>query len=646
MSPDLSARGKVGAMPAAPVVKFGRRSVAVSLAALLALVAFPAGASAALKWRACANEDGFQCATLRVPLDRSGATPGTIGLRVARESRRVKGGQYFLSLSGGPGQGAVAAAPFVADAMAPALQRRRLVVLDQRGTGDSGVLRCPTEQRARPLNPHTASMAEHCATQLGPNRQYYATADSVADLDDLRTALGVEKWTLQGTSYGTYVAQQYARLFPTHVDRLVLDSVVGPDGVDAFLTDSWGALPRILQENCAHDRCQAITADPVGDVRALAARLDAAPLKGFVVDAQGRRRRSELGAVGLTSLLISGDLNSHLRSALPGAVRAAVLGDPAPILRLIAPAVGPPLGLRDLSYGLNAATTCADNVLPYPVTAPIADRPPRIAQALQALPDASLGPFSRGLIERVSVAEQCKRWPAGRFVPPSTAPLPDVKTLVLSGRLDIRTPLENGAAVAHELPHAQFVTVPGSGHDEIDSDLSGCVARALFRFFTDRRLGDACVRTSNAVPPAPLAPKTFHDLAQHRGVPGDRGRVLRAAVGALDDVRESYFRAADAGLPSNGGGGLRAGSWSTRGQTGLTLRGVAWAPEVKVTGRVTSRLGRYAGTLRVRAPGGLSGVLRFTRTKGVTGTLGGKRVHLPARAVRGAVEPALINVLG
>jgi len=633
-------------MPAAPVVKFGRRSVAVSLAALLALVAFPAGASAALKWRACANEDGFQCATLRVPLDRSGATPGTIGLRVARESRRVKGGQYFLSLSGGPGQGAVAAAPFVADAMAPALQRRRLVVLDQRGTGDSGVLRCPTEQRARLLNPYTASMAEHCATQLGPNRQYYATADSVADLDDLRTALGVEKWTLQGTSYGTYVAQQYARLFPTHVDRLVLDSVVGPDGVDAFLTDSWGALPRILQENCAHDPCKAITADPVGDVRTLAARLDAAPLKGFVVDANGRRHRAELGAVGLTSLLISGDLNSHLRSALPAAVRAAVLGDPGPILRLVEPAIGAPLGLRDLSYGLNAATTCADNVLPYPVTSPIADRPPKIAQALQALPDTALGPFTRGLIERVSVAEQCKRWPPGRFVPPSTAPLPDVPTLILSGRLDMRTPLENGAAVARELPHSQFVTVPGSGHDEIDSDLSGCVARALFRFFTDRRLGDACVRTSNAVPPAPLAPKTYKDLPQHRGVPGDRGRVLRAAVGALDDVREAYFRAADAGLPSTGGGGLRAGTWSTRGQTGLTLRGVAWAPEVKVTGRMTSRLGRYAGTLRVRAPEGLSGRLRFSRTKGVTGTLGGKHVHLPARAVRGAVEPALINVLG
>src|SRR4051794_41839603 len=93
-------------MPAAPFVKFGRRSVAASIAALVVLIAFPAGASAALKWRACANEDGFQCATLRVPLDRSGATPGTIGLKVARESRRGKGGPQFLSLrrGGAPGR--------------------------------------------------------------------------------------------------------------------------------------------------------------------------------------------------------------------------------------------------------------------------------------------------------------------------------------------------------------------------------------------------------------------------------------------------------------------------------------------------------------------------------------------------------------
>src|SRR5207249_1083153 len=110
-----------------------------------------------------------------------------------------------------------------------------------------------------------------------------------------------------------------ARAYPDHVDRLVLDSVVGPRGVDAFLVDSWRALPRILTENCGHDACRAITADPVGDVRTLAAKLDAAPLTGFVVDRHGRRQRARLGAVGLISLLLAGDLNSHMRAALPAA---------------------------------------------------------------------------------------------------------------------------------------------------------------------------------------------------------------------------------------------------------------------------------------------------------------------------------------
>ena len=50
--------------------------------------------------------------------------------------------------------------------------------------------------------------------------------------------------------------------------------------------------------------------------------------------------------------------------------------------------------------------------------------------------------------------------------------------------------------------------------------------------------------------------------------------------------------------------------------------------------------------MTVRAPEGLSGHLRFVRGHGVTGVLGGHRVHLPARAVRGAVEPALVHAIG
>src|SRR3954467_6514267 len=177
-------------MPASPVRLF-RQAAPVLIAALSLIVVATAGAK--LRWRACADQLGFQCATMRVPLDRTGKTPGTIGLKVAREDRTVRSGKILISLSGGPGQGAVAVAPFVEQAMAPALVHHKLVVLDQRGTGDSGVLRCPKLQRTRLLNPFTASLAAGCANDLGPTRDLYTTADTVADLDQLRQELGVDK---------------------------------------------------------------------------------------------------------------------------------------------------------------------------------------------------------------------------------------------------------------------------------------------------------------------------------------------------------------------------------------------------------------------------------------------------------------------
>src|SRR3954447_860950 len=292
-------------MPAPPV-RLSRQAVAL-LALVAALLALPATAGAKLRWRACADQLGFQCATMRVPLDRTGKTPGTIGLKVAREDRTVRSGKILISLSGGPGQGAVAVAPFVEQAMAPALVHHKLVVLDQRGTGDSGVLRCPRLQRSRLLNPFTAKLAAQCAGDLGPKRSFYTTADTVADLEDLRQQIGVEKLALQGTSYGIFVAQQYARLHPDHVERLVLDSVVGADGVDAFLVDSWAAVPRILTELCGGELCRGITTDPVGEMRALAAKLESVPMKGTVIDGRGRRETRSVGGVGLVSLLIAGD---------------------------------------------------------------------------------------------------------------------------------------------------------------------------------------------------------------------------------------------------------------------------------------------------------------------------------------------------
>ena len=264
----------------------------VNLAAFLALVALAvaapaAGAAPALK--ACSGQQEFGCATLDVPLDRSGVIPGTVHLHYAVQRHGPR--PVLIALAGGPGQAAVAAASSFALSLEPALHRYRIAVLDQRGTGESGALSCPNLQRLRSLDALLPASVAACANRIGPRRADYSTADTVLDIEDVRKALGADKIALAGISYGTHVALQYARAFPDHVDRLILDSIVGPDGPDAFMLDTWRNLPRVMTEQCSHGACRNVTRDPVADVAELVRRLNTrGPLRGTSYDDHGRRQ--------------------------------------------------------------------------------------------------------------------------------------------------------------------------------------------------------------------------------------------------------------------------------------------------------------------------------------------------------------------
>ena len=597
--------------------------------AALAALAPVAGAQTAPRLTRCSGQARFGCGTLNVPLDYSGRVPGTIGLRFAAQRSFPRTGKVLFALTGGPGQGGVEFATSQAASLEPALRQYRLVTLDQRGTGRSGALSCPRLQRLLPLDATTAPDVAACAARIGPRRAFYTTADTVLDLESLRKALGAQKVALMGVSYGTHVALQYARAFPQNVDRLILDSIVGPSGLDPFQLDTFRNLGRVLREQCARGRCRGVTADPVGDEGALVTRLNApGPLRGSFFDDRGRPKRTLYrNPDEIANLIIAGDLNPLLRAALPGAIAAARRGDTAELMRLRRIAQGTHLTTRELSAGLQLTTDCLDmsQSLPYSIaTTPVAARPPIAQAALAAIPPAQYAPFDAGAVLRTSYVQACIQWPNDVSRLPFTGPLPDVPALLLGGRLDTRTPIENARATATQLPHASVVTLPGSGHDAIDNDLTGCIGTALERFIAGRTVGQPCRGRNTGFSPEPRPPRSLNDFRSAPGVGGKRGRALFAVLDTVRDAILTSLQLELAELPSRAGG-LRGGRFRIS-DAGMALRMTRYSfvPGLRVTGtlRATSTADTV-GRLSVQGPRGASGFVRVTANRAI-GRLGGR----------------------
>ena len=624
----------------------------VALAAGVVLLALPGTAQAQLDLKPCGS---IQCGRVTVPLDRSGATPGSVSLYVQRQrARRRPARGVTMLLAGGPGQPSTFAYNDGSDdpygefgALSP---RNAIVAFDGRGTGRSGLLRCPELERANLVDAGAAAAA--CARRLGPRRAFYRTSDSVDDMEAVRVALGVDKLTLVGVSYGTFLAQAYAARYPTHVDRVLLDSVLDVSGWDPFYIDIFGAVPRVLRAVCSQ-ACRDFSDDEVADLAKLVKRLGRGALHGRVTLPNGRQRRSSLTRQELFFTMVSGDLDEILRASFPGAVSSALRGDVAPMLRLKRHAViseggGSP---REFSSGLYAATTCEEIPFPWPRFSDPASRFGPIHDAVERIPAAALFPFDAATDEGNDFLRMCRRWPEASPAPaagPPAGSLPDVPVLMLSGQMDLRTPNETARSAAADWPHAQVLTIPNTGHSVLTADFSGCSTRAARRFLRGQRVPARCrggLQLFYALPPAPLS---LTELRVAPGVRGARGRAINAVqLTVLDVTLESLSALFASSNLKLHGGGLRGGRWwvNLGGRSPfLRMRRIEFLPGVFVSGTV-HRLGsrRELSTLRLSGPRTPDGNLRIGR-KTITGVLGGRPVRsrvLGASAAASAAGPAV-----
>jgi pimeloyl-ACP methyl ester carboxylesterase len=591
-----------------------RRAALPALLALVSLLALP-NAAHALTWKACPDFQGIRCSSLTVPLDRSGVDLGQVPLRLARVGKTS--GKTLLYLSGGPGAAGVSEMLSVIPALEPLVRRYRVIGYDQRGTGRSGLLRCPALER----DPHlrSTSAAEQCAASLGGARSHYTTPDSVQDMEAIRQTLGVDKLTLFGISYGTELALEYARAFPTHVERLILDSVLDPDDADPFFTTGFRAMTPTLNALCPR-RCRGISSDPSGDLSQLVARVRAHPMQARAYDARGRSHKVPIGPTALLDLMFQADYDTPLRAALPAAVKAALAGDGAPLARLLREGSRfDDLGsARDFSAA-RYATICEETPLPWDPGTPLDQRPAATQQRIAAAGPDAFKPFDPAVVVQDEI-DLCLRWPDVPRPPAATPkpPYPAVPTLILQGGEDLRTPPEGSARVAARIPGAKRLVVPGVGHGVSGADPSGCADRALLRFVAGRSVPSSCRRVPTGVPGIVYAPATFESLRGFGRLPAKIGRTLRALEATFDDLRIVISPA----LLTNSGGGLRGGSWSARGPR-LSVDRYQAVAGVTVTGGGTSRL-----TLRVAGGKAAHGTVTLRSGGRVVGTLDGRRISV------------------
>ena len=595
------------------------------LAALAAGGVAPAAASAALAWTPCAPA-GFECATLEVPLDRSGATPGRIPLTATRVPAAANPGRIaVVALAGGPGQAAVPIASEFASILGPALASRDLLVYDQRGTGGSNPLNCAALNRG---SGSIVALTQSCSAQLGPARAFFRTAESVQDIESLRAEGGYEKLVLYGVSYGTKVATAYASAYPGRVEALVLDSVVTPEGPDAFRRSSLSAVPRVLDELCGEQRCRGITPSASRDVATLAARLRRRSLKGAVFAPTGRRFTARLSESGLFGILLAGDLNPTLRAELPGSVRAALAGDVKPVLRLSARSAGLENAAgfqssRADSDALFLTTTCEENqTFPWSRGAPVAQKAAEAERAASSLPPGSTGPFSNRVALKQGILPICLGWQTASPPPVADAPLPPVAVLAINGLGDLRTPAEDAAAVAARVPGAQLLGVPQVGHSVLGADPTPCSQNAIAAFFTGQPVAQ-CAPAPPRFAPTPRPPTRVSRLEAYRGVRGKTGRTVEALRQTVNDAQRQVLGEALAlGRVPSGAGGLRAG-FVRVSAAGLRLRNYEYVPGVRVSGSLPRR---GTAVLRVTGSQASRGTVRVTQSLRVTGRLGGRRV--------------------
>lgn len=386
----------------------------------------------------------------------------------------------LMFLAGGPGQAAAELASGLRRVFNEVRKTRDLILVDQRGTGQSHPLQCEeaVEQDIYAITPEELSAQDikDCLASFSGDLSQYNSENAIRDFDAVREVLGHKQINIYGGSYGTRAGLVYMRMFPESLRSVILDSV-GPIEVPIGLFGQSSARSfNLLLDNCKKElSCQNAYPNLEQEFNELKARLSAEPAQVNIAHPRlGTQTKFVISASKLIGTLRMQLYSVATRSLVPLIIHQAYLGNYMPLAGLVAQTEGG----QGIYLGLLFNITCNEDF-------------PRITE--QDFQEDANNNFGSG-DSHFGFKMVCPLWPQYRpseaFYQKVTA---DIPTLILSGNLDPVTPPSNGEHTANSLPNNHHIIIENASHTVA---MTTCASDMVNEFLTSlepKSLDESCL---------------------------------------------------------------------------------------------------------------------------------------------------------
>jgi pimeloyl-ACP methyl ester carboxylesterase len=396
----------------------------------------------------------------------------------------------FVPLAGGPGGSAIEFYAAYAHAFEYVRRHRDILLVDQRGTGKSSRMECDFDDdlvEGQYSTEQVLEVTRTCLAELPHDPRFFTTSVAVGDLEAVREALGYGPLNLYGVSYGTRVAQHFARRFPGSVRTIVLDGVVAPRSPlgPEIATEAQKALDTIFARCAADPACHDRFPDISRDFARVKAELDRQTVVVDLTDpVTGRREFVDFGPGELAGAIRLLAYNARSIAILPLLISEAASGNYEPLaaqFHMIAASMADALAL-----GMHNAVMCSEDV-------PFYDGDAIDYEALEA--------SYIGIMQLDAIEAMCSLWPPGPVDEDFHTPLDtDIPVLLLSGDADPITPPRYAIDAMVDLGNARHLTNPEQGHGQV---AVGCMPRLIGQFVKAASHADldvACLERNFAMP--------------------------------------------------------------------------------------------------------------------------------------------------